>query len=193
MWGNRNQLGSSNQLRMELNFLFYTFKERLASIINIIFAWDLLQIIMGTHTNLLYHIVFSTYRRKKTIHKERKKILFSYVNTLLKNKNCHLYRVNAVEDHIHIFTHMHQSLSIASLVKDIKLSSNTLIKGEKLFEGWEGWQEGYGAFTVEYSRKDSLIEYIKNQEEHHKTTNSLDELKIFLTENGVSYDEKYLL
>jgi uncharacterized Zn finger protein len=64
---------------------------------------------------------------------------------------------------------------------------------QKLFEGWEGWQEGYGAFTVEYSRKDSLIEYIKNQEKHHKTTNSLDELKIFLTENGVSYDEKYLL
>jgi putative transposase len=29
-------------------------------------------------------------------------------------------------------------------------------------------QDGYGAFTYSFRDKDKLIEYVKNQEEHHK-------------------------
>jgi len=99
---------------------------------------------------------------------DQKKRLFIYIHHLLTNKNCHLYRINGVEDHLHILTHIHPSISISSLVKDIKLSSNQFIKAEGIFPDFKGWQNGYGAFSANLRSKEILINYIKNQEEHHK-------------------------
>jgi len=50
-------------------------------------------LIMSTHTQILYHIVFGTYKRKPTMTLKNKHRLYSYINELLKNKNCHLYRI----------------------------------------------------------------------------------------------------
>jgi hypothetical protein len=55
-----------------------------------------------------------------------------------------------------------------------------------------GWQDGYGAFTVSHRDKDSLIEYIKGQVEHHRRETFLDEYRRVLTENGIVFDERYL-
>lgn len=123
---------------------------------------------MGTYTQLIYHIVFSTKYRHPTMIPDQKKRLFIYIHHLLTNKNCHLYRINGVEDHLHILTHIHPSISISSLVKDIKLSSNQFIKAEGIFPDFKGWQNGYGAFSANLRSKEILINYIKNQEEHHK-------------------------
>jgi putative transposase len=97
-----------------------------------------------------------------------------------------------VEDHIHILTHIHPTISVAGLVKDIKLATSQMIKNEKLFKGFNGWQKGYGAFTYSFSAKDTLIEYIKNQEIHHRKKTFVEELIEILNENGVEYDPKYL-
>jgi hypothetical protein len=56
-----------------------------------------------------------------------------------------------------------------------------------------GWQEGYGAFTYSIREKDMIINYLKNQKEHHKSESFYDEYKRLLIENGVVFDEKYLL
>jgi hypothetical protein len=37
-----------------------------------------------------------------------------------------------------------------------------------------------------------MIEYIKNQEEHHKRESFLDEYRRFLHEAEIEFDEKYL-
>jgi hypothetical protein len=59
-----------------------------------------------------------------------------------------LYRINGVEDHLHILTHIHPTVALSSLIKDIKLASNTWIKQENLFPAFKGWQEGYGGSTT---------------------------------------------
>ena len=41
--------------------------------------------------------------------------------------------------------------------------------------------------------KDIIINYIKNQKEHHKTKTFYDEFKQLVIENGIEFDEKYLL
>ncbi|MBN7812587.1 IS200/IS605 family transposase [Algoriphagus sp. H41] len=148
---------------------------------------------MGTYTQLIYHVVFSTKHREKTIVPAQKKRLFAYVHHLLTNKNCHLYRINGVEDHLHILTHIHPTISIASLVKDIKLAADDFIKREEIFPDFRGWQDGYGAFSESIKAKERLIKYIKNQEEHHIKTTFLDEYKALLQEYEIEFDEKYLL
>jgi REP element-mobilizing transposase RayT len=119
--------------------------------------------------------------------------LYRYISGILKNKNCHLYCINGVENHIHIITHIHPMVAPAMLVKDIKLAAGSFIKEEKLFPFFKGWQEGYGAFTYSISAKDNLIEYVKNQKEHHRKVSFEDEYKNLLKEHHIDYDDKYFL
>ena len=79
--------------------------------------------------------------------KENRDQLFKYIWGILKNKKCHLYRINGVEDHIHILTHLHPSIVLPDLVKDIKLASSAFIKESNIFSEFKGWQQGYGGFT----------------------------------------------
>ena len=47
--------------------------------------------------------------------------------SILKNNNCHHYRINGIEDHLHSVTQLQPSVARAALVKNIKLGSATLI------------------------------------------------------------------
>jgi len=148
---------------------------------------------MSTYTQILYQIVFSTKQREQVLKKETRTELFKYISGILKKSNCHLYRINGVEDHLHIVTHLHPSVSLAGLVKNIKLASSGFIKDNGIFKNFNGWQDGYGAFTYSIKEKDRLIEYVKNQEEHHKIISFRDEFIELLKEQEIEFDEKYLL
>ena len=132
---------------------------------------------MSTYTQILYQIVFGTKNREQTLTTPNRHELFKYIWGILKKKNCHLYRINGVEDHLHIITHLHPSVSLAFLIKDIKLASSEFIKKNDIFQKFGGWQDGYGAFTYSIKEKNRLIEYVKNQEEHHKTITFRDEIR----------------
>jgi putative transposase len=149
--------------------------------------------LMSTYTQILYQIVFSTKHRERTMIKKDRPQLFQYISGVLKNKNCHLYRINGVEDHLHIITDLHPSVALASLVKDIKLSTTALIKENNILPNFSGWQDGYGAFTYNIDAKHNLIEYVKNQEEHHRIKTYEEEYRELLKEHKIEFDEKYLL
>jgi len=148
---------------------------------------------MSTYTQLIYHIIFSTKHREPTLIKDHRRRLFAYIHQLLTNKKCHLYRINGVEDHLHILTHIHPTIALASLIKDIKLACDDLIKEEEIFPDFQGWQDGYGAFYESIKAKERLMNYIKNQEEHHRKVTFLDEYKTLLNEYEIKFDPKYLL
>jgi REP element-mobilizing transposase RayT len=148
---------------------------------------------MSTYTQVLYQIVFSTKNREHTLSKPNREELYKYIWGILENKNCHLYRIGGISDHLHIAAHLHPSIALASLVKDIKLASSAHIKAQNLFPLFNGWQVGYGAFTYAFKDKDRLINYIRNQEEHHKEKPFREELIDLLEEHEIEFDEKYLL
>ena len=104
-----------------------------------------------------------------------------------------LYRINGVEDHLHILTSIHPTVCPSDLVKDIKIGTSKWIKEGNVFPAFTHWQDGYGAFTVSHGDKDAVMEYIKGQEAHHKKVSFKDELREFLIKHGVKFDEKYLV
>lgn len=164
--------------------------------INYFFIFTLQKIkfnFMSTFTQILYQIVFSTKNRSKSLTKDNRDELYKYISGVLKNKKCHLYQIGGVEDHLHIVTHIHPSVALENIVKDIKVSSNLHIKENKLFRNFDGWQNGYGAFTYSIDAKENLIKYVMNQEEHHKNFDFISEYKKLLKEFEISFEEKYLL
>jgi putative transposase len=147
---------------------------------------------MSTYTQIIYQIVFSTKDKEATLSKDNRSRLFEYMTGILLNSKCHVYCINGVEDHIHIISHLHPSVGLAWLVKDIKLASSAFIKEKNLFKNFIGWQVGYSAFTYSIKEKNNLIAYVKNQEEHHKKISYKDEYIKLLNEHEVEFDEKYL-
>ena len=148
---------------------------------------------MNTYTQILYQIIFSPKDHENNLAPENRQELYKYIWGILKNKKCHLYRIGGTSNHIHIVTHLHPTVSLASLVKDIKVASALYIKNNNLFPLFSGWQDGYGGFSYSFKDKDRLIEYVKNQEEHHKTKSFREEFVELLNEHEIEFDEKYLL
>ena len=142
---------------------------------------------------IYYQIVFATKYRQATIVEEHCHELYKYIWGVIQNKKCKLYRVNGVEDHIHIFSDLHPSIALADYVKDIKVASSLWMKENGKFPDFIGWQDGYGAFTYNIRQRDMIINYVKKQKEHHRKETFYDEYKRLLIENGVEFDEKYLL
>ncbi len=146
-----------------------------------------------SYRQIFYQIVFGTKHREATITDEHTEELYKYIWGTIRNNKCKLHRINGMEDHIHIFSDLHPSLSLADYVKDIKVASSLWMKESGLFPNFIGWQESYGAFTYSIREKDMIINYVKNQKEHHKTESFYDEYRRLLAENSVDFDEKYLL
>ena len=147
---------------------------------------------MSTFRQIYYQIVFGTKDWKPTIPESSCVELYRYIWGIIEQKNCHLYRVNGVEDHIHIFCDLHPTLALSDFVKTIKVSTSLWMKEVGKFPKFAGWQEGYGAFTYNIREKDMIINYVKNQKEHHQKESSKDEFRRLLIENGIEFDEKYL-
>jgi putative transposase len=148
---------------------------------------------MSSYRQIIYQIVFSTKHREPTISETHCDQLNKYISGIIKNKGCKLYRINGVEDHLHIVSDLHPSVSLSDYVKDIKVASSIWMKEDRRFPKFRGWQDGYGAFTYSISEKERLINYVKNQKEHHKTEVYLDEYRKLLIENCIEFEEKYLL
>lgn len=102
---------------------------------------------MSTYTQILFQIVFGTKNNEPTIIISGQESLYKYIWGILKNKKCHLYRIGGVKDHIHIVTQIHPTIAVACLIKDIKIASSDYIKTKNIFPNFNGWQDGYGAFT----------------------------------------------
>ncbi len=148
---------------------------------------------MNTYTQLLYHIIFGTKYRSPTLIKNDRVILYKYISGILKNKKCHLYRINGVDDHLHILTHIHPTVPLSTLIKDVKLASYSLIKHQNIFPDFKGWQKGYGAFTVHNKDKPRIIEYIKNQESHHQKLTWKQEMIKLFDEHDINYSSEFPL
>ena len=146
----------------------------------------------STYTQILYHIVFSTKERATVLRENRREEFFRYVWGVHQGLNCHLYRINAMDDHVHILTGLHPSLSLADYIRELKTGTSRWISQECIFPGFNGWQDGYGAFTISVREKDAVIRYIKDQQAHHQHTDFLGEYRRMLSDARIKYDDRYI-
>lgn len=146
----------------------------------------------NTYTQLFVHIIFSTQGREKNLHQKFRDELFKYISGIISNKKQKPFAVNGTNNHIHILVGITPNISISDLVRDIKHSSTNFIKEKKFIKHQFHWQKGFGAFTYSKSQVDSVIDYIINQEEHHKKRTFEEEYIEFLNKFDVEYKREYV-
>lgn len=86
---------------------------------------------------------------------------------------------------------MHPSIAPMDFMRDVKVSSSLWMKSSNLFTAFNGWAVGYGSFTCSYKDIDRLIDYIKNQQEHHRKITFEEEYRILLLKYGITPDERF--
>ena len=148
---------------------------------------------MSSYRQIYYHIVFGTKYREHTITDDHCEDLYPYIAGIIKNHNCKPYQINGTSDHIHIISDLHPSVSLADYIKSIKVGSSIWLKTQLVFNKFTGWADKYAAFTVSHQDRYKIIEYVKRQKQHHQKVVFLDELQSLLREQGVEFDERYLL
>jgi REP element-mobilizing transposase RayT len=138
------------------------------------------------------HIVFSTKYRQPLIKAEVEKELFAYIGGIIKNNKGIPFIVNGMPDHIHIFSSLPRTISLAKYVEDIKRMSSRWIKTKGIEYSHFSWQRGYAAFSVCSDGREVVTRYIANQKRHHNKQVYKEEVKGFLEEYQIEYDETYL-
>ena len=145
-----------------------------------------------TFVQILIHITFHTKSDGITIHPDDLPRVYEYIGGEIRMLNGIPIIVGGRPDHIHILSTLPKTMSLSDFMMNIKKGCSKWIKGiGKRYEKF-AWQDGYGAFSVSYSMKEKTINYIANQEEHHRKKTFREEYRQFLEANGISYDEKYL-
>jgi hypothetical protein len=71
----------------------------------------------------------------------------------------------------------------------VKISTSKWMKLNGKFPEFQGWQEGYGAFTYNHRDRDMIINYIAKQEEHHKKVQFQTEYNKILNDNAITPNE----
>lgn len=143
-------------------------------------------------SKVLLHVVFSTKHREKTIPDYLRAKLHAYLAGICRAKGSEAYRVGGTGDHVHIACTLPRTLTQAKLLEETKKASSIWMKQQEGGPQHFSWQAGYGIFSLGQSQLPMLIQYIDNQEEHHRTKSFKEELLELLEKYDVEYDEKYL-
>jgi putative transposase len=83
---------------------------------------------MSSYRQILYHLIFRTKDSRKSLNQDHSRELYAYILGFIKNKNCFLYRINGVEDHIHILSDLHPTIALSDLLRDLKTSTSIWLK-----------------------------------------------------------------
>ena len=146
----------------------------------------------NSYTKIYLQLVFTPEGRENIIPVKHKEELQKYTTGIIQNRRHKLLAINYMQDHVHIFIGYNPSQSLPDLLRDIKANSSKFINEKKWMPGKFKWQEGYGAFSYSHSQINDVIQYINNQEEHHRKTKFRDEYQKLLEIYEVEYDTKYL-
>ena len=82
-------------------------------------------------------------------------------------KNAIFHAVGGIEDHVHLATSVPPSLLVSDWIRKLKGGSSFYINHEIVNRKLLDWQDGYG--VVSFGTRDLpwVINYVKNQKEHH--------------------------
>ncbi len=138
------------------------------------------------------HVVFAVKGRENLLMNTFRDELFRYISGILKNIEQFPLAVNGYKDHVHLFFELQPTKSLSDIIRVVKSNSSKWINDSKLIKGKFSWQEGYGGFSYSRSQRNNVIQYIVNQEEHHRKKTFREEYLELLKLFEIDFNEQYI-
>lgn len=146
----------------------------------------------NTYTQIYIQTVFTVQNKTSLIGSKWKDELFKYITGIVQNNGHKLIAINGMPDHLHLFIGMKPNQSLSDLMQDVKGDSSKWIHQKGFVKGRFEWQAGFGAFSYSISQINTVVKYIDNQENHHKTKTFIEEYLEFLEKFDIPYDKRYI-
>ncbi len=146
----------------------------------------------NVYSKLYIQAIFAVNNRRALLHQDWRDEVFSYIAGILNERGNYALAVNGYHDHIHLFFDYGSKELLSDLVREIKKASNSFIKRNKFTNHSFSWQSGYGIFSHGYREKNTIIEYVKNQKQHHKKKPFKNEYLHFLNAYEIEFKDEYV-
>ncbi len=121
------------------------------------------------------------------IHKPQ--LLWRYLYGIARAKGIRLVTAGGTANHVHVLLDLPPTLPLAQALQHLKGNSSHWLNGE---HPPFAWQQGYGAFAIGASQRQTVIRDIAAQGEHHKKWSFEQEFVTLLGKYGIQYDERFV-
>src|SRR5436190_8258704 len=145
-----------------------------------------------SYVSSYHHCVFSTKERRPTITPALRERLWPFLGGIARQNKMMAIEIGGVEDHVHMLLSLPSTITIAKALQLIKGGSSKWVHETFPEHSLFAWREKYGAFSVSVSQLDKIIEYVKQQAEHHHKMMFKEEFVALLKKHRIKYDERYL-
>jgi REP element-mobilizing transposase RayT len=144
-----------------------------------------------TYCSSLYHCVFSTRERRKTIPADAQDRLWAYMGGIAREHGMKALAIGGTDDHTHLLLSLPSSIAIATAMREIKSASSHWMHENCTLPAF-AWQDGYGAFSIGTAQIEATSAYIANQAEHHRKRDFQSEFLAILKKHGIAYDPRFV-
>ncbi len=146
----------------------------------------------NTYTQIHIQAVFAVQNRRCLIDKMWEDELYKYITGIIQNYDHKVLQINGMPDHIHILFGMRPTQSLSELMQKVKQDSSKWINNKRFVKGKFSWQAGFGGFSYSKSQITRVINYIQNQEIHHRKKSFKEEYLDLLDEFEIDFDKRYI-
>jgi REP element-mobilizing transposase RayT len=146
----------------------------------------------NTYTQIYVQLVFAAGNRDRLISETERPAVEKYICGIVSSLNSKVLAIYCNPDHCHLLVGLHPQLSVADLAKTVKAKSSKWMNESNPRSNHFHWQVGYGAFTYHRDIITTVIDYIRNQAEHHQVKSFKEEYIAFLQSTKIDFDERYL-
>ncbi len=132
----------------------------------------------NVYWELYYHLVWRTKGSAPLLIPQVEPLTHKYlIHRALETTEAIVHAVGGVEDHVHLAVSLPPTVELAKWVGDIKGATAHHINHGPWGAGTLAWQTGYG--VVSFGKRDLpwVVNYIKQQREHHAMGRAQDRLE----------------
>lgn len=122
-----------------------------------------------SHVAIFVHLVWATWDRQPLLTPELAPRVQRVVADKAQECGATVLAIGGVEDHLHLLVRLPATVTIATLMKQIKGGSAYFIAHHLAPGSNFRWQGSYGAFSIGRQQIGAVCAYIARQREHHAT------------------------
>ena len=132
----------------------------------------------NVYSEINLHIIWHTKSRAAVIVDEIERQLFAFIQRkITEASGVELQAIGGTADHVHLAVSVPPTLNVSEWIGQIKGASahhiNHRIANRRVLE----WQTGYGVVSFGTKGLPWVVEYIRNQKEHHACSSTHDRLE----------------
>lgn len=120
-----------------------------------------------SYWSLYYHVIWGTKHRLPLIEPAWEPDLYGYLWGKATALGCFTHAINGMTEHIHVVISIPPKVAVASVVGQLKGASSHRINEVFVAHHSFAWQAEYGVFSFSEKALPTIVDYVKNQKQHH--------------------------